>query len=295
MLRVCVVGLGNVGKQAVNCIQQADDIELAGVVRRIPASQGSENYPIVSDVKELGKVDVAILSIPSRLVPTVAPRYIQEGINTVDSFDIHGDKIMALRAQLGCLARKAGTVSVIGGGWDPGTDSVIRMLFRAIAPKGITYTNFGPGMSMGHTVAVKSIPGVSKALSMTIPVGFGKHHRDVYVELEEGADFESISQKIKTDPYFVNDVTCVTQVDSVDKIQSMGHGVCMEHYGVSGQADNQVLQLKMRLNNPATTAQIMVSCARASAKLNPGAYLLGEIPPIYLLPGDIEEELRKLT
>ena len=43
---------------------------------------------------------------------------------------------------------------------DPGSDSVVRTLLEAIAPKGITYTNFGPGRSMGHSVAVRAIDGV---------------------------------------------------------------------------------------------------------------------------------------
>ena len=31
--------------------------------------------------------------------------------------------------------------------------------FEFMAPAGITYTNFGPGMSMGHTVLPVQLPG----------------------------------------------------------------------------------------------------------------------------------------
>ena len=65
-------------------------------------------------------------------------------------------------------------------------------MLEAIAPKGITYTNFGPGMSMGHTVAVKAIDGVKAALSMTIPTGTGIHRRMVYIELKDGTNLKSI-------------------------------------------------------------------------------------------------------
>ena len=88
-------------------------------------------------------------------------------------------------------AKAHNAVSIISAGWDPGSDSVVRALLQAIAPKGITYTNFGPGRSMGHSVAVRAIAGVKDALSMTIPVGTGIHRRMVYVELEEGADFKT--------------------------------------------------------------------------------------------------------
>lgn len=80
------------------------------------------------------------------------------GINTVDSFDIHTG-IVDLRRTLDAAAKEHKAVSIISAGWDPGSDSIVRTMLEAIAPKGITYTNFGPGMSMGHTVAVKLSTG----------------------------------------------------------------------------------------------------------------------------------------
>jgi diaminopimelate dehydrogenase len=292
-IRVCVVGYGNVGKEAVECVKQAPDMELAGVVEVLDVP--NPGVPLVKRVEDLERVDVAVLTIPSRLVPKIAPSYLEKGINTVDGYDIHGDSMVALRKQLDKCAKENGRAAVIGSGWDPGTDSVVRMLFMAIAPHGITYTNFGPGMSMGHSVAAKSIPGVKDAISLTLPAGYGQHNRDVYVQLEEGANFQEIADKIKADPYFVNDVTRVTQVDDVAKVKVMGHGVKLERMGSSGSAHNQTLELKLRLTNPSATAQIMVSAARASMRLNPGCYVLGEIPPVDLLPGDRETLVKNLV
>ena len=187
---------------------------------------------------------------PFRLIPKVAPEYLAKGINTVDGYDIHGDSMASLKKQLDECAKQNGTTAIIGAGWDPGTDSVIRMLFMAIAPQGITYTNFGPGMSMGHSVAARAIPGVKDALSLTLPVGYGQHKRDVYVEVEEPGQFDEIAQQIKEDPYFVNDSTRVTMVDDVGKLKVMGHGVLIERMGASGTAHNQRLELKMTLTNP---------------------------------------------
>lgn len=287
-IRVCVVGYGNVGKEAIECIRQAPDMELAGVVRRNPENPGLD-CPVVSSVDELGKVDVAVLTSPSRQVPAIAPLYLEKGINTVDSFDIHGDPTLALKKDLDQVGKAHGSVAIISAGWDPGTDSVFRVLFAAMAPRGITYTNFGPGMSMGHTVAVKAIPAVKNALSMTLPAGFGTHKRDVYVELEDGADFAQVAEAIKKDPYFVHDETRVTKVDNVMEIEAMGHGVLLQRYGAAGTAENLVLELKTRLTNPSATAQVMVSAARASTRMKPGAYTLVEVPPIDLLPGDKDD------
>ena len=216
------------------------------------------------------------------------------GINTVDSFDIH-TSIVDLRRSLDAAAKAAGRVSVISAGWDPGSDSIVRTLMQAAAPKGLTYTNFGPGMSMGHTVCVKSKPGVKNALSMTMPKGDGMHRRMVYVELEEGADLADVTRAVKEDPYFASDETHVMAVESVDAVKDMGHGVHMVRKGVSGETQNQRFEFNMSINNPALTAQLLVCVARASMRLAPGAYTMIEIPVIDLLPGDREDLIRHLV
>ena len=109
------------------------------------------------------------------LRPVAWKKYAKEilamGINTVDSFDIH-TQITSLRRSLDESAKAGKAVAIISAGWDPGSDSVVRTLLEAIAPKGITYTNFGPGRSMGHSVAVRAIDGVKDALSMTYSCGY---------------------------------------------------------------------------------------------------------------------------
>ena len=295
--RAAIVGYGNIGKYTLQALNAAPDFEIAGVVRR----SGSENMPqelegynVVKDIRELGDVDVAILSTPTRSVEKYAKDILSLGINTVDSFDIHS-KILDLRRSLGESAEVGNAVSIISAGWDPGSDSVIRALLEAIAPKGITYTNFGPGMSMGHTVAVKAIEGVKAALSMTIPVGTGIHRRMVYIELEDGYDYNQVAASIKADPYFVNDETHVVKVDSVDQLLDMGHGVNLTRKGVSGTTQNQLFEFNMKINNPALTAQVLVACARATMRLQPGCYTMIEIPLVDLLPGEREQHIAHLV
>ncbi len=295
-IRVAVVGYGNIGHYVLDALREAPDFELAGVVRRDPSRVPAElgNIPVVADIAALSGVDVAILCTPSRKVEEYASRILAQGINTVDSFDIHTD-IPGVYERLGKIAEAHGKVSVLSAGWDPGSDSVVRALLEACAPKGITYTNFGPGMSMGHTVAVKAVPGVKAALSMTIPVGTGIHRRMVYVELEEGADFAAVADAIKTDPYFAHDETHVRQVESVDALKDMGHGVNLTRKGVSGRTQNQLFEFNMRINNPALTAQILVGAARAAMRQRPGCYTLIEIPVVDLLPGERKEWVRRLV
>lgn len=296
-IRAAVVGYGNIGKYTIQALEAAPDFEIAGVVRR----NGAENkpaelaaYEVVKDIKELKDVDVAILATPTRSCEEYAKQILPLGINTVDSFDIHTN-ILDYRATLAPINQKTNTVSVIAAGWDPGSDSIVRTLMQSLAPKGLSYTNFGPGMSMGHSVCVRSKKGVKNALSMTIPLGEGIHRRMVYVELEEGAKLEDVTKDIKADPYFASDETHVFAVDSVDDVRDMGHGVNLVRKGVSGQTQNQRLEFNMSINNPALTGQVLVNVARASLRQQPGCYTMIEIPVIDMLPGNREDLIKHLV
>ena len=296
-IRAAVVGYGNIGRYTVEALEAAPDFEIAGIVRR----QGAENcpaelapYKVVKSIAELSEVDVAILATPTRSCEEYASQILPMGINTVDSFDIHTG-IADYRRRLMELNKQTGTVSVIAAGWDPGSDSIVRTLMQALAPKGLSYTNFGPGMSMGHSVCVRSKEGVRNALSMTIPKGEGIHRRMVYVELEPGADLDEVTRAIKADPYFASDETHVFQVESVDDVRDMGHGVHLVRKGVSGKTQNQRFEFNMQINNPALTAQVLVGVARASLRQQPGCYTMIELPVVDLLPGDREQYIAHLV
>lgn len=296
-IRAAVVGYGNIGRYTVESLEAAPDFEIAGVVRR----QGDKDkpleltpYEVVDDITKLKEVDVAFLCTPTRSCPDYAERLVALGINTVDSFDIH-TSILEYRTRQTENCKKAGRVSVIAAGWDPGSDSVVRVLLEALAPKGLTYTNFGPGMSMGHSVVARSKKGVKNALSMTIPLGEGIHRRMVYVELEDGYTVAQVEAELKADDYFAHDELHVFAVKSVDDVRDMGHGVHLTRKGTSGKTPNQRMSFDMSINNPALTAQILVGVARASFRLPRGCYTLPEIPVIDLLPQSREEVVATLV
>ena len=296
-IRAAVVGYGNIGRYSLEALEAASDFDIAGIVRR----QGDKDkpleltpYDVVDDITKLKDVDVAILALPTRLCPENAEKIVKLGINTVDSFDIH-TSILDYRQKQMEVCKQAGRVSVISAGWDPGSDSIVRVLLQSLAPKGLTYTNFGPGMSMGHSVCVRSKEGVKNALSVTIPLGEGIHRRMVYVELEDGATLEQVTAEIKADPYFAHDETHVFAVSSVDEVRDMGHGVNLVRKGVSGKTPNQRMEFNMSINNPALTGQILVNVARASMRLQPGCYTMPEIPVIDMLPVTREDVVATLV
>lgn len=296
-IRAAVVGYGNIGKFTIEALEASDDFEIAGVVRRNGADNKPkelDKYEVVKDIKELKDVDVAILATPTRSCEEYAKQIVPLGINTVDSFDIHTN-IRGYRERMMELNKKTGTVSVIAAGWDPGSDSIVRTLMQSLAPKGLSYTNFGPGMSMGHSVCARSKEGVKEALSMTIPLGEGIHRRMVYVELEESAKLADVTAAIKADPYFASDETHVFAVDSVDSVRDMGHGVHLVRKGVSGKTQNQRFEFNMSINNPALTAQVLVNVARASMRQQPGCYTMVELPVIDMLSGERADLIEKLV
>ncbi len=285
MIKVAILGYGNIGRAAEEAVKAAPDMELAGIFHH-------------NDCLDCIQADVVLLCTPTREVPTFAAILASKGICTVDSFDIHG-QIVDLRSQLQPVCAAHQTVSVISAGWDPGSDSVVRALLMAMAPKGLTYTNFGPGRSMGHSVAAKAIDGVKNALSMTIPLGTGVHRRMVYIELEEGADFKTVEAAILADDYFAHDETHVIAVPDVDALNNVAHGVHLERSGVSGTTHNQRFAFDMTINNPALTGQVMVSCARAAVRMRDrgeyGAKTMIEIRPIDMLPGKEESLIKALV
>ncbi|KZX37916.1 diaminopimelate dehydrogenase [Wohlfahrtiimonas chitiniclastica] len=295
-INAIVVGSGNVGLKVIDILLQTKDFNLVGAIRR--SGEPIAQYPNVvvkTSVDQFSeKIDVAFLAIPTRQVPTQAKAYLAKGIHTVDSYDIHSS-ILEVRSELNEVARANNAVAIVSSGWDPGTDSIVRAMLMAMAPNGMTYTNFGPGMSMGHTVAVKAIEGVKDALSMTMPTGAGVHRRMVYVELSEGATPEIVENLIKTDPYFIHDETHVKFVDDVNLLKDVGHGVELTRKGASGTSGNQNFMFKMSIDNPALTAQVMVSSGRAAMRQEKGAYTLIEIPVVDFLEGEREDWIKALV
>lgn len=296
-ISVAIIGWGNVGRGCKRAIAENPDLFLAGVVRR-PVSLGKQdpsldNVKVVADIKELGKVDVALLSIPSREVPERIKEYQAMGICTVDSFDEH-DRIVALKKDLDINAKAKKVVSIFATGWDPGTDSAIRAVMKVASYMGHTTTTFGGekgGRSMGHTVAVKAIAGVKDAVALTLANGRGKQKRRVYVQLEAGADPETVAKAIQTDAYFRTEPTEVLFVKKIDKYNTLHHEGELERTGMQA---NQ--RYTVEGNNPELTANIMVSCARACVASRDrgefGTYTFIERPLVdYLVGATLDEKL----
>ncbi|MBO5997045.1 MAG: diaminopimelate dehydrogenase [Alphaproteobacteria bacterium] len=296
-IRVAIIGWGNVGRHCKYVIDETADMELAGVVRRASSlgavDEDLSGVKVVSDIKELGKIDIALVCVPSKLAGDRVAEILKMGISTVDSFDIH-TKIVQTKRRLNSIAKQNNAVSIFGAGWDPGSDSVVRCLMQIVCPHSLTTTTFGGtngGRSMGHTAAVKSIEGVQNAVSLTLPNGPGRQKRLVYIELKPKADFNAVADAIRKDDYFKNDPTDVVAVDDVSKYDTLNHG------GEIERLSNDVVQnYKIEGINPLMTANVLVASARAAYRTKKakrfGAYTMIEIPLIDFVPGTFEDQLK---
>ncbi len=298
--KIIILGCGHIGKYAVKAVQLAPDMVLTGLVdlecnlselrKLVP------DVPVVKDVAELPeKPDVVILCVPTRSVERIAPLLLASGIHTVDCFDMHGDPFVHLKATLDPIAKENNVASIMGSGVDPGISTMVRALFEIWAPTGLSYVDYGPGMSMGHTVAARSYAGVKDALSITRPGDPGSHKRDLYLELEEGADFEQLKAAILENSYFCNDDVRVFQVEDVSPLVDMGHRIHIFRKGGASGVDNQLLDFDTTFHNPASTAQVLVASARAVTRMAPGAHNMLEVPLLYFLKDDMQTLLKRIV
>lgn len=297
-IKVAVMGCGHIGSYATKGVELAGDMELVGIIEtgcRVDELRCQyPSTPVVGSWKELPvKPEVVVLGVPSRTVIQVAPELLANGIRTVDAFDMHGDPFLKLRETLTPIAREHGTAAIMGAGVDPGVSSLIRTIFEVWAPTGLTYVTFGPGMSMGHTVAAKSYAGVKDALSITRPGDPGCHKRDLYLVIADGYEFDEVKGRILADSYFCHDDVRVFQVEDVTPLIDMGHAIHILRKGGASGIDNNLLEFNTTFHNPASTAQVMVGCARAVTRLAPGAYTMVEVPPLAYTVGG-EDLLKKL-
>ncbi len=282
-LRLAVVGFGRVGQVCAELISLSHDLAVAAIVRR-PASAGGRlpetlrSVPVVTHIGQARDVDAALICVPTNDVAEAASRILQHGIPIVDCATLHGEALHAHKTALQKVASHHGAAAIVGAGWDPGALSVFRSWFALLAPGGLTETRHHTGLSLRHTTMARSVTGVKDALCAEVRAPEGRLQRYVYVELEQGADADRITQAIRADPLFLGEDTQVFAVESLAELEEEGRGVVLDRRGPPGRFGHQHLLLEARLDETVLTAQVMLAAARALPQLESGVYVLTEIP-----------------
>ena len=320
-IRIGILGYGNLGKGVESAIAQNDDMELKAVFTR----RNPENVKVrTAGVKVLhadelshmqDELDVLILCGGSATdLPVQTPQYASM-YNVVDSFDTHA-RIPEHFAAVDAAAKKAGKVSLISCGWDPGMFSLNRLYANCVLPEGKDYTFWGKGVSQGHSDAVRRIEGVKDCRQYTIPVEKAveavrsgsnpelttreKHTRECFVVAEEGADLAKIENEIKTMPNYFSDydttVHFITEEEMKRDHSGLPHGGMVIRTGVTGmeKEHKHVIEYSLKLDsNPEFTGSVIVAYARAVSRMNKegmsGCKTVFDVAPAYLSPKSAEE------
>lgn len=323
MIKIGILGYGNLGKGVELGIKQNPDMELVGIfTRRNPDSIKTATNAKVIPISEIenwkDKVDVIILCGGSATdLPKQGPEYAGM-FNTIDSYDTHAN-VPNYFKKVNEKAIQGNKISIISVGWDPGLFSLNRMYAEAILPEGNTYTFWGRGVSQGHSDAIRRIKGVKNAVQYTIPINDAvdsvrqgnnpilktreKHLRECFVVLEEGANKEFVENEIKTMPNYFADYDTIVHFVSEEELKlnhsGMPHGGFVIRSGNTGFNNKQIIEFSLKLeSNPEFTSNVLLAYARAAYRFNQkgesGAKTVLDVPPALLSLKSNEELLKEI-
>ena len=295
MIRIGIVGYGNLAKGVECAIRQNPDMCLSAVfTRRNPAGVSilTPDVPVIH-IDNIGqwkdKLDILLLCGGSATdLPVVTPALAKD-FNVIDSFDNHGN-IPTHYAAVDAAALEGGHIAFISVGWDPGLFSINRLYAGAVLPEGRDYTFWGKGVSQGHSDAVRRIPGVADCRQYTIPVPQAmdrvrcgeepelsareKHTRYCYVVAEEGTDLALLEQQIKAMPNYFDAYDTTVEFISMEDMKrdhsGLPHGGSVIRSGITGWdgESRQTIEYKLTLDsNPQFTASVLVAMARAAMRM----------------------------
>ena len=295
MIRIGIVGYGNLARGVECAIRQNPDMTLAAVfTRRDPdtiriQTQGVPVLRMEEAANWKDRIDVMILCGGSATdLPEMTPAFAKD-FHVIDSFDTHAN-IPAHFAAVNSAAQESGHIAFISAGWDPGLFSLARLYASAVLPQGKDYTFWGRGVSQGHSDAIRRLPGVVDARQYTIPVPEAlervrsgedpelttreKHTRYCYVVAEEGADLAALETAIKTMPNYFADYDTTVEFISMEEMRrshsGLPHGGSVIRSGVTGwnQENRQTIEFSLTLeSNPQFTSSVLVACARAAMRM----------------------------
>jgi diaminopimelate dehydrogenase len=281
-LNIAVIGFGRVGRACAVALRNTDYLALAGVVRRpvspmkLPDPLGK--IPVVTHIRDLKRVDVALICVPAEIVLGVACELLQAGIPIVENAVLEGPSLETHYDAIGNAACHHHTCAIVGAGWNPGILPLFERAFTTLIPDGRTKHSSRPGASLHHTEVVEGIEGVKGALATETRDVQGQLTRYVYVELVKnakdsgGISLDRIEATLTADPLFVGEQTHVFEVESIAALEEEGRGILLERTGTERTGTHATLLLEGRFDVAAFTARVMLDAAQRILSLKPGAH-----------------------
>lgn len=295
MINVAINGYGNLGRGVHLAVEQAPDMQLVTIFsRRNPSDLGISDptipvLPASQMEAHTEGIDVCINCGGSATDLQEQGPSTTRLFHTVDSFDTHA-RIPEHFEALDQVARETGHVAVISAGWDPGLFSLLRVLGLTVLPAGSSATFWGPGVSQGHSDAIRRLEGVADARQYTQPVAEtvaalqaghavelstrNMHTRLCYVVMEPGtteADQRRVEAQIKEMPSYFADYDTTVHFISAPELardhSGLPHGGQVIHRGQTAAGVNHCLSFGLELDsNPQFTGSVLVAVARAAVR-----------------------------
>lgn len=316
LIKVGIVGYGNLGRGVEAAVKLQPDMELVGVFSRRSGLQTVSGVPsyAMSELESFkGKIDVMVLCGGSATDLIEQTPMVAKHFTVIDSFDTHA-RIPEHFENVNKAAKEGGHAALISCGWDPGMFSLQRVFAESILPKGKSYTFWGRGVSQGHSDAIRRLEGVVDARQYTVPreeyldqirngetpevTAQSGHLRECYVVAADGADKAKIEHDIKTmENYFVGYETIVHFIsqEELDKNhKGIPHGGFVLRSGESTEGTRHVVEYSLKLDsNPEFTGSVLTAYTRGIYRLakhgGTGAYTVFDIPPAWISTHSAEE------
>lgn len=314
-INIGIVGYGNLGKSCERSVLSNARFNLVAIFSRrtVTSKFNTVIEPYENCVNYVGKIDIMLLCGGSKSDLEIQTPSVLSLFDCINTFDTHS-KILSEYNRLDVLAKNSNHRLIMSCGWDPGIFSVVRAMFEAVSyEKPVTF--WGKGISLGHSDAIRRVPGVIDGVQFTVPskvammmAGHGKqvqennlHTRECYVVAKE-SDQKQVEEDIKNIPnYFLGQKTNVHFVsnETVSRLkQKLSHKgeVISVYKTIHGSKCKMNFSVSME-SNPDFTACIMMAYINAILNLKEknasGAFTCLEIPVSDLFYGKSKEEIIK--
>lgn len=211
-----------------------------------------------------------------------------ERYHLVSVYDIHSE-LASFKEEIDNNAKLHQTVTIFGIGWDPGLLSLARVLSKSVFPETDPKTQWGEGVSEGHSFAIRQIQGVREGIQYTVPTE-GSHRRVCYIVADEREQSSIRTKILGMSEYFSVENTEIHFI-SEEEFKENHKGNCFHRGRVYQQLPDksaELLFLVSMKSNPDFTARIMIAYSVALTRLFQekrfGAFGPLDIPLSYLLP-----------
>ena len=283
MIKLAIVGYGNLGKSLERQIlANKRKYELVGIFsrRRVESPFGTKVFAIQTIEDFIEQIDTLLLCGGSEKDLLTHTPELSKYFSVIDCFDTH-TKIRPQRTLVNGICKESHHHALISCGWDPGLFSLVRVIANALK---IPYTTeWGKGVSMGHSQAIRTISGVQSAISYTYPPARrgGLHRRELFVVAPCG-EHTRIEREIRAKKdYFEGDNVKIHFISQAEFDRD--HQTLMHQGRVYSHSKEMELEFKVKMDsNPDFTGRIVLAYVNAlemAKKYLPyGAYTVLDLP-----------------